>query len=961
MIRDLGYVEPGTTLYLPFHTFDSNDPSASATLTGLATTDIEVYSNGGITQRASDNGYALLDTDGIDFDAITGIHGISINLADNSTAGFYAAGNQYWVVISSVTVDAATINFVLATFRIGYQAAILNTTIATLASQTSFTLTVGPAEDDALNGSIVLIHDVASAVQKGYGVVLDYTGSTKTVTLLAGTTFTAAATDNISVFPPVNASHAGSVAYTATRGLAGTALPAVAAEAAGGLYTRGTGAGQINQSANGMIDTNPMRLNNVSQSLLDLVDFADAGYDPATNKVQGVVLVDTLTTYTGNTPQTGDVFPLASTEIADIKAKTDNLPSDPADQSLIIVATDAIMARLGVPAGASVSADNAAIKAETAAIVADTNELQTDWVNGGRLDLILDARSSQTSVDDLPTNAELATSQAAADDATLAAIAALNNLDSTAVQTAANAALVALHLDHLIGVADPGGVVANNSFLAKLVSKSATAAFADYDNTTDSLQAAFDNNFSSSNFTRLKGLVPYAGFTIGATGNDATHLHLDGLLDADDELNDHLLVILDVSTGIYYTRWIQDWVLSTELATVATLPFTPQNLTDTYWITSIRRDVTGGSGLDAAATRAALGMASANLDTQLGTIDNNVDAILSDVAAIGVGGAGLTAIPWNAAWNPKVQIAYSGTATGGTQLTLIDAALTQASLEYFRGMRLTMTSGTNANLSRLIFNFNAGTDTLTVSDSFPNAIANGDTYLIHNNAYANVLLWNGLPVGNLQGGRVPAIFNPYDSVGSDFSDSGTTTTLFDAGRAGQGDDFFNGFQILFLSGSLEGFVVLVTDYSDDGTFTFIPALPEAVTTHQFTLLAPGVQNVNLTHWLNTTPEALLTGLESRLLNASATAALQAMFTKIITVDDATFTPTTTVFETDQTTNSSARYLEQVLYGLTGTNAGMTVKITTFAFANSKDKLTVDTLRAAPADGDTFLLIGRIEQ
>ncbi len=31
-------------------------------------------------------------------------------------------------------------------------------------------------------------------------------------------------------------------------------------------------------------------------------------------------------------------------------------------------------------------------------ILADTNELQTDWVDGGRLDLILDARASQTSV-----------------------------------------------------------------------------------------------------------------------------------------------------------------------------------------------------------------------------------------------------------------------------------------------------------------------------------------------------------------------------------------------------------------------------------------------------------------------------------------------------------------------------------------------------------------------------------
>lgn len=55
-------------------------------------------------------------------------------------------------------------------------------------------------------------------------------------------------------------------------------------------------------------------------------------------------------------------------------------------------------------------------------ILADTNELQTDWANGGRLDLILDARASQTSVDDLPTNAELATALAAADDAVLAVL-----------------------------------------------------------------------------------------------------------------------------------------------------------------------------------------------------------------------------------------------------------------------------------------------------------------------------------------------------------------------------------------------------------------------------------------------------------------------------------------------------------------------------------------------------------
>ena len=69
-----------------------------------------------------------------------------------------------------------------------------------------------------------------------------------------------------------------------------------------------------------------------TQSATDLKDFVDAGYDPSTNKVQGVVLTDTVTTYTGNTPQTGDAYALLvtvatyiDTEVAAIKAKTDQL------------------------------------------------------------------------------------------------------------------------------------------------------------------------------------------------------------------------------------------------------------------------------------------------------------------------------------------------------------------------------------------------------------------------------------------------------------------------------------------------------------------------------------------------------------------------------------------------------------------------------------------------------------
>jgi hypothetical protein len=54
--------------------------------------------------------------------------------------------------------------------------------------------------------------------------------------------------------------------------------------------------------------------------------------------------------------------------------------------------------------------------------------------------LILDARASQTSVDDLPTNAELATALGTADDAVLAAIATVQS-DTNDIQTRLPAAL----------------------------------------------------------------------------------------------------------------------------------------------------------------------------------------------------------------------------------------------------------------------------------------------------------------------------------------------------------------------------------------------------------------------------------------------------------------------------------------------------------------------------------------
>ncbi len=117
------------------------------------------------------------------------------------------------------------------------------------------------------------------------------------------------------------------------------------------------------------------------------------------------------------------------TEVAAIKAKTDNLPSDPADASDIAASFSTVNTKL--------DAIDDYIDTEVAAIKAKTDLIPASPATAGSIATL------QTSVDDLPTNAELATALASADDATLAAVAALNNLSSAQVQTAAAAALTA--------------------------------------------------------------------------------------------------------------------------------------------------------------------------------------------------------------------------------------------------------------------------------------------------------------------------------------------------------------------------------------------------------------------------------------------------------------------------------------------------------------------------------------
>lgn len=79
-----------------------------------------------------------------------------------------------------------------------------------------------------------------------------------------------------------------------------------------------------------------------------------------------------------------------------------------------------------------------------------------------------------------------------------------NDTALASIQSEANDALVAQKLDHLVAVADADDVV-DNSIIAKLTSKSGTADWSSYDNTTDSLEAIADKIVAASPQTHLAG------------------------------------------------------------------------------------------------------------------------------------------------------------------------------------------------------------------------------------------------------------------------------------------------------------------------------------------------------------------------------------------------------------------------------------------------------------------------
>lgn len=160
-----------------------------ASITRSTNGSIRIYKNDSTTERSSAAG--ITDTE--DFDTQTGVHHLKIDLSDNTDAGFYVAGSDYFVVLNGAVIDTKTVNVPLAQFSIGKkpenQSTVRGvvTTGATTTSIPTSSLSPAAAVTDQFKGRIVVFdNDTATANLRGQGsdITASTSGGTLTVTAL---------------------------------------------------------------------------------------------------------------------------------------------------------------------------------------------------------------------------------------------------------------------------------------------------------------------------------------------------------------------------------------------------------------------------------------------------------------------------------------------------------------------------------------------------------------------------------------------------------------------------------------------------------------------------------------------------------------------------------------------------------------------------------------------------------
>ena len=277
--------------------------------------------------------------------------------------------------------------------------------------------------------------------------------------------------------------------------------------------------------------------------------------------------------------------------------------------------------------GANLATVAGYLDTEIAAILADTNELQTDWANGGRLDLILDARASQASVDTIDGVVDailVDTAEIGAAGAGLTALASAADLATVAGYVDTEVAAIKAVTDKLDGTLElsSDGQIFTAAALQNAPSSSGLDAAG--------VRAAI--GLASANLdTQLADLPTNAELSTALASSDDAVLAVLGTpagasLSAD-------VAAVQADTNDIQSRLPAALVSGRIDASVGAMA--ANVMTAAAAAADLTTELQAGL-----ATAAAL----STLDGKVDVVDGVVDAILVDTAEIGVAGAGLTAL-----------------------------------------------------------------------------------------------------------------------------------------------------------------------------------------------------------------------------------------------------------------------------------------------------------------------------
>lgn len=451
----LGKVVAGKTIDIPFSTSlgsgERGDPSSA-----FEAADFRVYKRGGTTtQRASEAGYSIAST----FDSMVGQHLLTIDLADNTDAGFYEVGVRYYVVLyPDETVDSLNVAGWLAEFEIVPPETAVEG-LAQAGAAGSVTLPAAASTtNDLYNGGTAYIARGTGAGQSRQ--ISDYVGSSRVASVDPDWLTTPSTDSYVMVIPspPNPTSVLPAVTVTTNNDKSGYALSSLGIQAIWDALT--SALSTVGSIGKLLVDNVDAAI--ASRSSHSAADVATAVWAAGARTLTsfGTLVADTAAAVWGavtrtltagtNLPTAADIADAVWEEqIADHSgtagstaealedaggAGTPPTVGEIADE--VQTRTIAAVTTVATVTNGVTLADNAITAAKfdeatafpLASADAGATAVARTGADADTLETLSDeiaTRASQAGLDDVPTNAELTAALGTADDATLAAISGL--------------------------------------------------------------------------------------------------------------------------------------------------------------------------------------------------------------------------------------------------------------------------------------------------------------------------------------------------------------------------------------------------------------------------------------------------------------------------------------------------------------------------------------------------------